>query len=362
MNFSLDDSSSPPLSYSGNWAIQSPSDPDLSRFFQGTYHVAQANGATMNLTFQGSAIAIYGSKGPGHGNYSVQFDDAIAFFSAYADQTQFQQPLFQHTSSNPSAPAEHFVSFEARFDAAAAQNPWLDVDFVTFTDGSENASATGVVTVPPPWESGTSTASTSTSSSSATPAADASSPSSKAPTVLAAVFGSLLGVALLLVLAYFVLRRLYDTQRARDHAFRYGQAPATPKSSARFSESIRGREPARARVALLNGSVTSVASQSHPHAVLRTGGVAYAQVPVRSPPPGGSFASQPQPDPGEVLPADEGREGGRDAREGVGVGVGVRAAATAPSAAGTFLSSSPILFKKVHRGDADSLRTDFLQV
>ena len=65
-NITLDDTS-PTIVYSSNWAAQfSSNSSSISQFFGGTYHSAQANGATANLTFNGSAIYIYGTKGPEH--------------------------------------------------------------------------------------------------------------------------------------------------------------------------------------------------------------------------------------------------------------------------------------------------------
>lgn len=66
MNFTLDDSA-PQLSYSPNsWALQISSDSLSTNFFQGTYHVAEVDGATVNMSVSGTAVYLYGSKGPGH--------------------------------------------------------------------------------------------------------------------------------------------------------------------------------------------------------------------------------------------------------------------------------------------------------
>ena len=65
MNFTLDDDASQ-IVYSSGWGIQSPGSAALDEYFDHTYHVAEQNGASVNLTFTGSAIAIYGSTGPGH--------------------------------------------------------------------------------------------------------------------------------------------------------------------------------------------------------------------------------------------------------------------------------------------------------
>lgn len=65
MNFTFDDASTA-LSYSTGWAVQSASDPNIDRFFQSTYHVAEVIGASVNFTASATAVYIYGSTGPGH--------------------------------------------------------------------------------------------------------------------------------------------------------------------------------------------------------------------------------------------------------------------------------------------------------
>lgn len=67
MDYTLDDTA-PQLVYSPDgWLIQSSNDTSRSLFFNGTYHAAQADGATVNVTVVGSSsISIYGSTGPGH--------------------------------------------------------------------------------------------------------------------------------------------------------------------------------------------------------------------------------------------------------------------------------------------------------
>lgn len=65
MNFTLDDDASQ-IVYSPGWGIQSPDNAALDEYFERTYHVAEQTAASVNLTFTGSAVAIYGSTGPGH--------------------------------------------------------------------------------------------------------------------------------------------------------------------------------------------------------------------------------------------------------------------------------------------------------
>ena len=64
------------------------------------------------------------------GNYSVQFDGSIAFFSAYSDTTQYQQLLFSHTFDDPSK-SSHFISLTAHLNGDGVRGRWLDFDFAT---------------------------------------------------------------------------------------------------------------------------------------------------------------------------------------------------------------------------------------
>ncbi|KAH9921007.1 uncharacterized protein B0H18DRAFT_1213150 [Fomitopsis serialis] len=355
----------------------SPDNADLDEYFDRTYHVAEQDGASVNVTFSGSAIAIYGSTGPDHADYKVQFDDAVIFptQSAFASKTQFQQLLFQYDFS--------------------ADNV---ADFLTFTDGNITTAATStaaVATVTPPYLS--SDTSSPSGSGLATPSAasdsNTSSSSSKAPVILAGLFGGILGLVLIFVGVWAFLRYLYYRRRRREHAFRLGAPPPnTPKSTA-FSEAIPGRrrrgtgttvhyhggesvtsfalhnpffssrdpstsqvnlEMSGASMASLNVGAGLSASGS------RSGGFGsvfadsrggYTAVSTRGPPPTLPLVATDAP----PVPAKDGAPGGGGERKpGSPVkGPGVR----------EFLTASPVLWAGAkHRGDADSLRTDFLQV
>ncbi|EJD06137.1 uncharacterized protein FOMMEDRAFT_18330 [Fomitiporia mediterranea MF3/22] len=167
----------------------------------------------------GSAIYLYGSKGPGHANYSIQFDNFIIFFSASDSQTEYQQPLFGHTFNTSGT---HFVSFTAHHDGA---NQWLDLDFITITvnqtdsnatvpspAGTSSPSPTASPTISPPWVSEASSSLSATTLSAATTSPSTSngsgeSSTSKLTLVLAAVFGGIIAVALLLALGLWCVRR-----------------------------------------------------------------------------------------------------------------------------------------------------------
>ncbi|KIP02512.1 hypothetical protein PHLGIDRAFT_37867 [Phlebiopsis gigantea 11061_1 CR5-6] len=228
MNFTLDDTASQ-LSFSSGWASQSPADPDLSQFFERTYHAVQSPGATLNMSIQGTGIYIYGSKGPNHADFNLQVDDEVFKLSASSPTLQFQQPLFGGLL-NPSINV-HFVSLTALPNGTS---DWLDIDFVTVA--SENQTSTSVTglpnTVPVPWPSRSLTAvgttSTSTSSEAVGAAAeqgnDHGSKLNTATEVLAIVFGLVIALVILILLVYGFLRRRYNRQRAKEHSFRLGKA------------------------------------------------------------------------------------------------------------------------------------------
>jgi len=73
--------------------------------------------------FPGSAVYIFGSRGPNHGNYSVQFDDFVQFFPGFSNDAKYQSLLFSRTF----APGPHSIVLTNQ------ENFWLDVDFVAIT-------------------------------------------------------------------------------------------------------------------------------------------------------------------------------------------------------------------------------------
>jgi len=142
MNITLDDSA-PSLNYSSKWRRQPSAD---DNYFLKTYRASQSKGDTMTLTFDGenharararrcslihinvrhfpgSAIYVYGSRGPNHGNYSVQFDDAVQFFPGFSNDVKYQSLLFSRT----------FTSGPHSIVLTNQENFWLDVDFVAIT-------------------------------------------------------------------------------------------------------------------------------------------------------------------------------------------------------------------------------------
>ncbi|KAM5533664.1 hypothetical protein V8D89_012631 [Ganoderma adspersum] len=358
MNFTVDDSD-PSISYSANgWAVQSQNDASLDQFFQRTYHVATQDKAFMVFQFQGTAFTLYGSKGPGHATFDVQFDGTVSDnLDASASMTAFRQVLFTHSFGG--AATQHLVNVTAHLEG---KNRWLDLDYITFTDnGSTSSPSIGTATSTPPWLTSASLTGPSgfsiPSSSSASSSNNSSSSSNKVPTILAALFGAILGLALLGVLAWLVLRRVCARHRARERAFRYGQSSVNPAAGHHNDPSlIKGAYPP---------SSTSGPSAKSPHeasAVMRerertTTPYSHAHSHSHSHSQrDGSFSLASNGNAVEMQSVST------DERERVGT------PATALSAASRgLMSQSPIAWttRKMgggHRGDADSLRTDFLQV
>ncbi|KAH8117653.1 hypothetical protein DFH11DRAFT_1038295 [Phellopilus nigrolimitatus] len=215
-NLTIDDTSVD-IIYSQNWAVQSAQDPNTDQFFQSTYHSAQADGASANITFTGSSIYLFGSKGPGHANYSVQFDNLVIYYSGIAETTEYQAPLFGYTFTNYGT---HFVSLTSHF---TPNGEWLDLDYLTIsvneTGGPSSPStitaasgATTTQSILPPWlsNSSSSSASSSTGSVSApssTSSNAASSPASRPTLISSIVLGTLLAALLAVGLGFCITRR-----------------------------------------------------------------------------------------------------------------------------------------------------------
>ncbi|KAI0355272.1 hypothetical protein OH77DRAFT_1437169 [Trametes cingulata] len=404
-NFTLDDSD-PTLAFApGQWATQLPSDPDLDLFFDRTYHAAQADGASVSFQFSGFAFALYGSRGPGHGKFQVQFDDTVVTLDAFAPTTAFHQELFAHAFGNASASSPsssnssdggsgsgmgtHLVKVTAVLSGDGVRGRWFDLDYVTFASAPESASTSsiGTVTSLPPWLSGSGFSQTNapSPSSSLTPFRSTSNPApapSKTPTILAATFGALIALALLLGGLYLFLRRAYDKRRARERAFRYGQSSVFAGASSVASGSVLGGGGGGTGGGTGTGGAFSptpsskvlkdlplpagvprdapLHSHSHTHTHAPSQSLSSSQTEMRmaSSSPLGTYSASPV--------------------GGLGLGGGpTREDAPTPTGGGgssvtrPLLSGSPIAWGRSRgrgrgggrdKGDADSLRTDFLQV
>ncbi|THH13708.1 hypothetical protein EW146_g6549 [Bondarzewia mesenterica] len=261
MNFTLDDASSQ-LAYTTSWEVQSRNDPDLSFFFQSTYHAALADGAQVNITFSGSAIYLYGSKGPEHGKFTVQCDNVIANLDAHSEETQLQQLLFSYTFPNSSISQPHFVSLTTRLSPGSN---WFDLDYVTFSQASKyvvppiafrfwrkglkfptlsetqsQSPGNNVQSLTAPWVTASSGASSAgpLASSTAGNSAGARNSENKATLIVAAILGSILGLVVLVIFALLFLRwRRKDLTKVR--------AGPQPMPSPQFSSGVGPAEEKR---------------------------------------------------------------------------------------------------------------------
>ncbi|KAL5533413.1 hypothetical protein ACEPAF_5189 [Sanghuangporus sanghuang] len=311
-NLTIDDSSTD-INYSSNWAVQSSTDdPNTDRFFQSTYHSAQGDGASANLTFSGTAIYLYGTKGPGHANYSVQFDNFIIFYSANQSETEYQQLLFGQTFNTSGT---HFVSLTSRH--ASSTDNWLDLDYITITvnetdsnSGVASASATPPTaspTISPPWvlETSSTAGPSGLASSSGTTLPTESSSSSSSSTntatlVLAAVFGGIILAGAIFGIGFFLARRRnrgHDNQRplrpdtpgtGTGGAFAYKPPPSPPSffggrmspispepytaQSPAYDRLLPGPEPERHAHAPGQAHGTILDGRKSPHSTVSLGG------------------------------------------------------------------------------------------
>ncbi|KZT31587.1 hypothetical protein SISSUDRAFT_1067642 [Sistotremastrum suecicum HHB10207 ss-3] len=134
MYFTVDDTY-PALNYSSSpgWHTAPVTDPNLGQTFRRTYLATQENQASSALSFTGSAIYIFGSKGPG----------PFAGITSY----NLAQPSRRRSNIDNCCGQGYLHWMRVRLEAREVQNSirflftnapdetnnWLDIDFLTFT-------------------------------------------------------------------------------------------------------------------------------------------------------------------------------------------------------------------------------------
>ncbi|KAI0313109.1 hypothetical protein OF83DRAFT_581251 [Amylostereum chailletii] len=152
MDFTLDDASTA-LQYSDGWDVQGSNDSLVAEFFESTYHATVIGGASVNLTFVGTGISLYGSKGPRHAQFTVYFDGVAEVLNAQAPRTAFRQLLFQTTFANSTSSTEHLLSVVVQ---PLNNQTWFDLDYVSFSTadaGSAPPASSPTLGLTPPWAS-----------------------------------------------------------------------------------------------------------------------------------------------------------------------------------------------------------------
>lgn len=92
----------------------------------GTFTLTTTYGASASLTFNGTAVWIYGAKRSNHGPYNITLDGRVYRDDGFYAGQLFQQVLFSAVGLDATKP--HTVSIvNSRTDAT---KPYLDIDSV----------------------------------------------------------------------------------------------------------------------------------------------------------------------------------------------------------------------------------------
>jgi hypothetical protein len=92
----------------------------------GTFTLTTVYGASASLTFNGTAVWVYGAKRGNHGPYNITLDGRVFTDNGFYDGQLFQQILFSAIELDGTKP--HTVSIAN--SPTEATKPYLDVDSV----------------------------------------------------------------------------------------------------------------------------------------------------------------------------------------------------------------------------------------
>ncbi|KAF4621287.1 hypothetical protein D9613_000208 [Agrocybe pediades] len=121
-NLTLEDTS-PMIRYSANWRAGTSDDPSLDEYSEKTFMLTQKQGESLDFTYYGTAVAIFGAFRYNHGKYQAQLNGGQVFSgTGLADPAAFGQVLYT-TNATLGLHSLTVVNVE---DAS------LDVDYVTF--------------------------------------------------------------------------------------------------------------------------------------------------------------------------------------------------------------------------------------
>ncbi|KAF8062296.1 hypothetical protein FPV67DRAFT_1507922 [Lyophyllum atratum] len=125
------DDESPLIRYQplGAWSSHNSSTDEVANNFYGkTYTQTQQPGATMFFAFEGTAVAVYGSKNVNHGNYTVDIDGnnrrQSGKSSVATQSVEYQAPIFVSSILSPGPHTLTLLSLE---------NAAFDIDYITWT-------------------------------------------------------------------------------------------------------------------------------------------------------------------------------------------------------------------------------------
>ncbi|WWC71962.1 uncharacterized protein I206_105921 [Kwoniella pini CBS 10737] len=139
MNITIDDASPQFQYYSANntWSRNHVGDDLTSKYFKQTFRATFTEGDYVTLTFNGTAIAIYGAKRANHGYYSTQLDGGtIQFQNGNSLNPQIQALIYQ--AAGLRADQEHTITLKntpSKNNIAPKPGDewWFDIDFAVVT-------------------------------------------------------------------------------------------------------------------------------------------------------------------------------------------------------------------------------------
>ncbi|KAJ1300305.1 hypothetical protein OPQ81_005127 [Rhizoctonia solani] len=132
-NFTLDDAS-PLIQYDASWVdgYNSTADDQMPRYQGRSFHCTNTDGATANITFEGTAIYLYGAKRNNHGYYHIAVDDEpnvpMSGRPAAGAAEEFQTLLF---SRQGLASGSHTLKLKNVYEDK--DHVYVDIDYVVIT-------------------------------------------------------------------------------------------------------------------------------------------------------------------------------------------------------------------------------------
>ncbi|GJE94535.1 hypothetical protein PsYK624_107050 [Phanerochaete sordida] len=137
-NVTIDDAS-PLIQYDQWWTDSSRSDSLHANYSGDTFHTTEQNGGTARLTFNGSAVYLFGAKRPNHNVYAVTLDGQTTTANGYPGSSNanlFNQTLFSQTGLNLSQ--THQISLTNT--PSSSTLAYTDLDYVVITAGDGDTS------------------------------------------------------------------------------------------------------------------------------------------------------------------------------------------------------------------------------
>ncbi|KAI0783846.1 hypothetical protein BC629DRAFT_529054 [Irpex lacteus] len=135
-NITIDDAS-PFIQYapSGAWSDSSHADAAYTSYLNDTFHATNASDATATVTFNGSAVYLYGAFRGNHDVYRVTLDGDNTFRNGRSNGSdEFQQVMFSATGLSRD---QHELVLKNNYTTTIPS--YVDVDYVVITSGDGNS-------------------------------------------------------------------------------------------------------------------------------------------------------------------------------------------------------------------------------